>query len=138
LIPTNYSSAIGIEQLSIHSERSLLSSVETINSKSTEQLQSLKNVTKNVIKTNKTVSGRESLTKKLEYPLTKWSKREMAAKIRTERDRKFENIKMINEKIKRGAEVIKVYIVFAEIGQSILHIFIYCFRTPLEKHTSIN
>jgi len=59
------------------------------------------------------VSDCELLAKKRvrhDYPLTKWSKRERAAKIRTERDRKFENIKRINEKIPRGAEVIKVHI----------------------------
>ncbi|XP_022175737.1 uncharacterized protein LOC111037460 [Myzus persicae] len=103
--PSDYSSAIEIEQLSIHSERNLSLSAETINSKSTEQL-SLKNVT-NVVKSNKTVKDCESFAKKLEYPLTKWSKREMAAKIRAERDRKFESIKKINEKITRGAEFLK-------------------------------
>lgn len=111
-VPTNYSSAIEIEQLNIPNQRSLLLSVKNIDSKLTEQ--SLpKNVT-DVVKTNKTVSDRELLAKKRvrqEYPLTKWSKREMAAKIRTERNRKFENIKMTNDKITRGAEVIKVYII---------------------------
>lgn len=111
-VPTNYSSTIEIEQLNIPSQRSLLLSVKNIDSKLTEQ--SLpKNIT-DVVKTNKTVSDRELLAKKRvrkEYPLTKWSKREMAAKIRTERNRKFENIKMTNEKIKRGAEFIKVYII---------------------------
>lgn len=111
-VPANYSSAIDSEQLSVHSERSLLSSVKNIDSKLTEQ--SLpKNVTDDV-KTNSTVSDSVLLAKKHirhEYPLTKWSKRQMAAKIRTERDSKFENIKRINEKITRGAEVIKVHII---------------------------
>lgn len=115
-VQTNYPSAIEIEQLSIHSERSLLLSVKNNDSKSTEQ--SLPNHITNVVETNKTVSDCESLPKnrvRHEYPLTKWSKREIAAKIRTERDRKFENIKRINEKITRGAEFIKVHNTIAEL-----------------------
>jgi len=116
-VPANYSSAIDIEQLSVHSERSLLSSVKNIDSKSTEQSLST-NVTA-VIKTNNTVSDCVLLAKKHirhEYPLTKWSKRQRAAKIRTERDSKFENIKRINEKITLGAEVIKVHNMCALYG----------------------
>jgi len=43
------------------------------------------------------------------YPLTERSKRERAAKIRMEKERKSEDIKHINETITRGAEVIRVY-----------------------------
>lgn len=116
-IPINYSSAIETEQLSVHSARNLLLSVETNNSKSTEN-SSQKNVTYDVVNTNKTVSDCESFAKKRvqpEYPLTKWSKREIAAKNQTERDKKYENIKRINEKIKRGAEAIKVHNVISEL-----------------------
>jgi len=84
--------------------------VKNIDSKSTEQ--SLPKNATDVVKTKNTVSDCELIAKKhirQEYPLTKWSKRQMAAKIRTERDRKFENIKMINENITRAAEVIKVH-----------------------------
>jgi len=91
--------------------------VETNNSKSTEN-SSQKNVTYDVVNTNKTVSDCESFAKKRvqpEYPLTKWSKREIAAKNQTERDKKYENIKRINEKIKRGAEAIKVHNVISEL-----------------------
>ncbi|KAF0760701.1 Uncharacterized protein FWK35_00009336 [Aphis craccivora] len=108
IAPTNYSSITEIEQLSIHSEKSLSLSVKTIDSKSTNQkLQ--KNIT-NDFKNKKTIGDCESFAKKHvrhEYPLTKWSKRERAAKIRMERDRKFENIKRFNETITLGAETIK-------------------------------
>jgi len=74
-------------------------SVELIDSKLTEQ-----SLPKNC----------EMSTKKRfehEYPLTKWSKRKIAAKIRTELDTKFENIKRINKTITRGAEAIKVHFI---------------------------
>lgn len=42
------------------------------------------------------------------YPLTEWSKRKRAEKIRKERDWEFEQIKKTNDAITRGAEIIKV------------------------------
>jgi len=116
IAPTNYFSTIDIEQLSIHGEKNLSFSVETINSKSTDE--KLQNNITDVFKNNKMIGDCESVAKNHvwhEYPLTKWSKRERAAKIRTERDRKFENIKRFNETITRGAEIIKVYFIAIEV-----------------------
>lgn len=43
------------------------------------------------------------------FPLTEWSKREMAVRIRIEREKKLEQTKKFNQMITRGAEVIRVY-----------------------------
>jgi len=142
LAPTNYSSAIEIEQLSIHNERSLSLSVETIDSKPTDRTLQ-KNVIY-VVNNNETIGDCELSTKKRiqhEYPLTKWSKRKRAAKINTERDRKFENIKRFNETITRGAEIIKVYSIAVYRGLfqfNIYYIDVFYFRILLEKRTSTN
>lgn len=144
--PTNYSSTIEIEQLSIHSKKILSLSEETIDSKSADQ--KLQKKITDVFKNNETIGDCESVAKKHvrhEYPLTKWSKRKRTAKIRTERDRKFENIKRFNETITRGAETIKVYFISIEVCRltlirSILYhmINVFYFRIPRVKHTSTN
>jgi len=116
IAPTNYSSTIKVEQSSIHSKKSLTLSEETVDSKSTDQ--KLQKKITDVFKNNETIGDCESVAKKHvrhEYPLTKWSKRERAAKIRTERNRQFENIKRFNETITRGAETIKVYFIAIEV-----------------------
>lgn len=109
-ILTNYSSAeIETDELSSHSE-----SAETYDSTLTEQ-PLLQTIVTDVFENNQsTVNGCNPSSKKSgqpEYPLTKWHKREIAAKIRKERDRKLENIKRINETITRGASAIKVHFI---------------------------
>lgn len=46
------------------------------------------------------------------FPMTEWSKREMTARIRIEREKKLEQTKIFNQKIIRGAEVIKVFVLY--------------------------
>lgn len=64
-----------------------------------------------------------SIKKSIKYPLTERSKRVMAAKIRTERERKTEQINKINKTITFNAQIIKVdkriYIVMIRIWISI-------------------
>lgn len=89
-----------------------ISSAGKIKSSSIEQSFLDKNHTVNDNKTDESVGGFELLTRKnvqAKYPLTERSKREKAAKIRVERERKSEQIKKINENITCGAEAIKVH-----------------------------
>lgn len=94
-----------IEQSKIDLEETISS---TIKSSSIELSVSEANAT-NIIEYDK-ASGEFAIKKIIpsKYPLTEKSKRDRAAKVRMERERKSEQIKKINENITLGVEAIKV------------------------------
>lgn len=104
LIATN-SLGVNDSRLEINGEESSSTAEKTITD--TIRRSSLsENITDEIALSDLKLSTEKTVERK--YPFTEKSKREMAAKIRTQREKEFDQIKKINETITHGAEVIKV------------------------------